>query len=167
MFRQLDDFLKAYEETRKSTERVFAALTDHNLDQCIADGHRTLGHIAWHIVTSVPEMMSRTGLGMSSVAHDAPPPGRKEAIIGGYSAVASELVEALRSGWNDRTLTETDDMYGERWPRGFTLAVLLNHEIHHRGQMTVLLRQAGAHVPGIFGPSKEEWSQYGMEPPPY
>jgi uncharacterized damage-inducible protein DinB len=30
--------------------------------------------------------------------------------------------------------------------------------------MTVLMRQAGLKVPGIYGPSREEWSQFGMPP---
>jgi uncharacterized damage-inducible protein DinB len=56
-------------------------------------------------------------------------------------------------------------MYGERWTRGFTLFASLLHEVHHRGQMTVLMRQAGLAVPGTAGPSKQEWAQWGMAPP--
>lgn len=56
-------------------------------------------------------------------------------------------------------------MYGETWAIGVTLSALIDHQIHHRGQMTVLMRQAGLKVPGIYGPSREDWSQIGMEPP--
>jgi uncharacterized damage-inducible protein DinB len=42
---------------------------------------------------------------------------------------------------------------------------LIQHQAHHRGQMTVLMRQAGLPVPGIYGPSKEEWANFGMEAP--
>jgi len=38
------------------------------------------------------------------------------------------------------------------------------HQTHHRAQMTVLMRQAGLKVPGVYGPSREEWSQMGMPP---
>jgi hypothetical protein len=31
--------------------------------------------------------------------------------------------------------------------------------------MTVLMRQAGLKVPGIYGPAKEEWSIYGAPVP--
>ncbi|MCK4657684.1 MAG: hypothetical protein KAT85_11650, partial [candidate division Zixibacteria bacterium] len=37
--------------------------------------------------------------------------------------------------------------------------------IHHRGQMTVLMRQAGLKVPGVYGPSMEEWEHFGMKKP--
>jgi uncharacterized damage-inducible protein DinB len=55
-------------------------------------------------------------------------------------------------------------MYGEKWTRAATLASIIKHQIHHRAQMTVLMRQAGLNVPGIYGPSREEWSQFGMQP---
>ena len=56
-------------------------------------------------------------------------------------------------------------MYGEKWQRGLTLHILLQHEVHHRGQMTVLMRQAGLKVPNIYGPAKEGWAEYGADTP--
>lgn len=167
MYRQLDDFFGVYEDHIGATGKILSAMTDANLGTAITDGHRTLGQIAWHIVTTVPEMMKRAGLGLSTIAHEQPPPSTAQEIQAGYKMVTEELIAAIRKNWNDETLKVTDDMYGEQWPRGQTLAILIRHEVHHRGQMTILLRQAGAKVPGIFGPSKEEWSQYGMESPPY
>jgi uncharacterized damage-inducible protein DinB len=75
------------------------------------------------------------------------------------------LLEQVTRHWNDGTLEVEDDMYGEKWKRGLTLAILVNHESHHRGQMTVLMRQAGLKVPGVVGPAKEEWAQYNMPAP--
>jgi len=46
-----------------------------------------------------------------------------------------------------------------------SLQVLVVHQAHHRGQMTVLMRQAGLKVPGVYGPAREEWTAYGMQPP--
>jgi len=31
--------------------------------------------------------------------------------------------------------------------------------------MTVLMRQAGLVVPGVYGPAREEWGQYNMPAP--
>ncbi|MDM7920662.1 MAG: DinB family protein, partial [Pyrinomonadaceae bacterium] len=64
--------------------------------------------------------------------------------------------------WNDDTLLQEDNMYGETWTRGLTLFYLMAHQADHRGQMTVLMRQAGLPVPGVYGPSKEEWLAHGM-----
>ena len=167
MFRKVDDFLTAYKGHVDGTNKVLALLDGGNMGHAVAPGHRTLRELAWHIVVTVPEMMGRTGLGLGAVDHESTPPDSADAIRRGYRAVTEELVEALRSRWTDATLEETDDMYGERWPRGATLSALLLHEVHHRGEMIVLLRQAGAKVPGLYGPSMEEWSQFGMKPPAY
>jgi uncharacterized damage-inducible protein DinB len=43
--------------------------------------------------------------------------------------------------------------------RGDALWMFLNDSIHHRGQLSVYLRMAGAKVPSIYGPSGDEpWS---------
>jgi uncharacterized damage-inducible protein DinB len=38
----------------------------------------------------------------------------------------------------------------------FLRRIMLNHWYHHRGQITVYLRQTGAPVPAIYGPSADE-----------
>ena len=43
---------------------------------------------------------------------------------------------------------------------------MVKHEVHHRAQMTVLMRQAGLAVPGIYGPAAEEWEAMGLPPQP-
>ncbi len=167
MFRKLDDFMQAYGYLSESSGKIFATLTDENIQRAVADGHRTLGGMAWHIVTSTVEMMQRTGLSLSTIDAESTPPASAVEIQQAYRAVSKELADTIRKTWTDETLLTTDDMYGEQWERGKTLAILIHHEIHHRGQMTVLLRQAGEKLPGVFGPSKEEWGQFGMETPIY
>lgn len=167
MFRTISDFLQSYDFLTEATGRVFDQLTDDNLDQAVGPGHRTLGDIAWHIVATIPEMMGRTGLPLSAVDPDAMPPDSAQEIRDGYAEASAELRKAVESQWTDDSLLETDDMYGEEWPRGVSLSAVILHEVHHRGQMTVLLRQAGTTVPGVYGPSREEWGQYGGEPPAY
>jgi uncharacterized damage-inducible protein DinB len=47
-------------------------------------------------------------------------------------------------------------------PRGaFLRSVMLNHWYHHRGQLTVYLRQTGALVPAIYGDSADEKMMQG------
>ncbi|WP_258881781.1 DinB family protein [Paenibacillus sp. sptzw28] len=40
--------------------------------------------------------------------------------------------------------------------RLFLIKYPKRHQIHHRGQMTILIRQAGLTAPGIYGPNEEE-----------
>ena len=165
MFLSVATFLQVWEKEVESTQRILDALTDESLNQLVAAPDRTLGRIAWHIVTTIPEMMTRTGLIMESINEDALLPATAVEIIHNYRDVSKSLVAAINNQWNDQTLLEKRDMYGETWAIGATLSALVDHQIHHRGQMTVLMRQAGLKVPGIYGPSRDDWSHMGMEPP--
>ncbi len=166
MYRSVDDFLKSWKFESEKMQAMLDVLTDESLKQAVADDHRTLGRVAWHICTTVVEMMTHTGLKLNHlISPEAPVPAKAKEIAGAYSVLAAALAEAVGAKWDDKGLMVEDDLYGERWKRGFTLQVLINHQIHHRGQMTVLMRQAGLRVPGIYGPSKEEWAQYGAPAP--
>jgi uncharacterized damage-inducible protein DinB len=167
MFRKLDDFFGAYGHLTAGTTKVLAGLNNKNMNKRVSPGHRTLGELGWHIVVTIPEMMNQTGLGISSIDPKAMPPKSAKKIAAAYKTVTEELTQAIRKNWDDKTLLKSDDLYGEKWPRGSTLYALVSHEIHHVGQMTVLLRQSKSKVPGLFGPSKEEWKKLGMKPPAY
>ncbi len=165
MFRRVSDFLATWEQERKATLKILSALDDRSLLEPAAGDPRNLGRLAWHITTTVGEMMERTGLEIAGPAQDAPVPDHAAEIVAGYDTASRALAEEVRSRWNDASLDVDDDMYGERWTRGRTLSALVAHQTHHRGQMTVLMRLAGLKVPGIYGPAKEEWAAWGMEPP--
>lgn len=165
MYRTLDDFLEQWRQLRESTQKLLDALTDDSLAQPVADGHRTLGRIAWHLAQTIPEMLGRTGLSPDGPAEDAPVPTSATEIADAYRAASASLAEQVRQHWTDETLEVEDELYGSPWKRGFTLTALVEHEIHHDGQMTVLMRQAGLCVHGSYGPAKEDWSKMGMEPP--
>ncbi len=165
MYSSLATFLHAWKNESEATQRILDALTDSSLEQKISASDRTLGRIAWHIVTTVPEMMSRTGLTFESIDEEMSVPTSAKAIADYYREVSNNMVTAIKEQWDDETLLEEREMYGEHWTIGLTLNSLICHQIHHRGQLTVLMRQAGLKVPGIYGPSREEWSQYGMEAP--
>jgi uncharacterized damage-inducible protein DinB len=164
MFRRVADFQKAWEQESGSTLKVLRALTDGSLARAVTRDDRTLGRLAWHVATTPVEMLERTGSPLAGPAHDSPPPASAAEIVAAYETVARAVGQAV-SSWTDATLDVEDDMYGERWPRGSTLQALIAHQAHHRGQMTVLMRQAGLQVPGVYGPSREEWTAYGMQPP--
>ena len=164
MFRRVTDFRKSWEQETESTLKVLGALTDASLGQAVTRDDRTLGRLAWHLATSLAEMMERTGLAIGGPAHEAPPPSSAAVIATAYEAAAKAVASGV-SGWSDATLEIEDEMYGEKWPRALTLQALVVHQAHHRGQMTVLMRQAGLKVPGVYGPSREEWAAFGMTPP--
>ncbi len=165
MIATLNEFEELWRRESGETRKLLAELTDASLRQAVAQDHRTLGRLAWHITTSVAEMMNRTGLTVSGPGPEALLPSTAETIRKGYDAAATSLLAEMQAQWTDASLALEDEMYGEHWKRALTLAILVAHQTHHRGQMTVLMRQAGLKVPGIYGPSRDEWSGMGMTPP--
>lgn len=165
MFTSIDAFLEMWKDESAATARVIGAVSDAKLGKAVAKGHRSLGRMAWHLAQTIPEMMGQTGLKVKGPGHDAPVPKRKATIVKAYKTAAQSLAQAVKRQWKDATLKKTDNMYGFTWKRGFTLACLLLHQAHHRGQMTALMRMAGLKVPGIYGPAQEDWKQHGMEAP--
>ena len=163
-YKTIKEFLKDWEDESKASLKVFANLTDESLNQKITPTGRSLGFLGWHITETIPEMIGRTGLKLFSPDMEHYKASSAKDLSECYKNASDSLVEKLQSEWKDDTLEQEDDMYGENWKRGTTLRILIEHQIHHRGQMTVLMRQAGLKVPGVFGPSYEEWIQYGMEP---
>jgi len=162
MYRTIEDFRKSLNSERENTLKVLRALTDPSLAQKVGPGGRTLGRIAWHITQMFGEMGSQMHLPVEAAGEKTPQPPTAQAIADAYDAGSNALVKGVQATWTDADLLVEIDMYGEKWPRGYALWGLIAHEIHHRGQMTVLMRQAGLGVPGVYGPSKEEWTTYGM-----
>ncbi|MBD3233536.1 MAG: hypothetical protein GF315_07400 [candidate division Zixibacteria bacterium] len=165
MFTSIVDFKSTYEEEIEGTMKILSALSDVSLSQTVTDGHRTLGRVAWHIAATIPEMSKLIGLDVKGPDEKAPVPKTAAEIKAAYKKASDSLMEQVVSNWSNDTLQVEDDMYGQTWKRGKSLAVIISHEVHHRGQMTVLMRQAGLIVPGVYGPAMEEWEQYGAPPP--
>jgi uncharacterized damage-inducible protein DinB len=165
MFRRIDDFRRTWDYESDATLKIFRALTDPALDRAVVPGGRTLGRLAWHIVGSLREMMEHSGLPIAGPGEEAPQPALAE-MIREYERCAKALAETVARQWTDAMLAETVPMYGEQWARGQVLAVLIGHQAHHRGQMTVLMRQAGLRVPGVCGPAAEEWAAMNLPPQP-
>ena len=167
MFNSVAEFESSWKSVAATTSKMMQALTDESLNQSVSDGHRTLGRIAWHIAMSLPEMAVKMGMDFSGFNYEQPVPNTAKEIAETYAKLSSTITERAKLDWTDTGMLEELEMYGEKMPRGEWIQMLVNHEIHHRGQLTVLMRQAGLIVPGLYGPAKEEWSTYGMEEPKF
>jgi uncharacterized damage-inducible protein DinB len=162
MYYKLSDFIEDWKYESESTVKVLSNLSDESLTVKFKNDIRTPGRLAWHIVTSIGEMAHRTGLTFKTVDENAPIPSTSKEIVAEYKRTSDNMIKEMSAKWNDQTLLLEDDMYGEMWKKGKTLGVLVTHQIHHRGQLTVVMRLAGLKVPGVYGPAKEEWINYGM-----
>ena len=159
MFRNLADFHGTWAHEAASTVKLMEQLTDESLSQAIYPGGRTLGRLANHLIETLTEMPHHMGLG---IEEEKPAYTKAADIVSNYKRCSEQLTRVIASTLTDENLDETANMYGQQWAHRFTLGVLVLHQVHHRAQMTVLMRQAGLKVPGLYGPSKEEWEQMGM-----
>lgn len=163
MYRSIEDFSADYAEERESTLKVLRALTDESLEQRVRPGGRSAGRLGWHLAVSIPQIAKEAGIpGVEGSMDDDAVPSSASQIVAAYESASTSFIDAVRAGWADAQLAEKIEMYGQHWTRAATLAMLVKHEIHHRAQITVLMRQAGLAVPGCYGPSAEEWAAMGM-----
>jgi uncharacterized damage-inducible protein DinB len=165
MLRTINDFVQIWSRELEGTQKIFKHLTDRSLGQQVDPQGRTLARLAWHITQNVREAMESMGLDPVGPAGHEPIPPSARAIFKAYSDSAIALLEQVKKNWTDETLAQKDAMFGEQWERGFTLMALVFHQIHHRAQMIVLMRQAGLDVPGLYGPARQEWAAFGKTPP--
>jgi uncharacterized damage-inducible protein DinB len=161
MIRTIKDFQKAWAYETEMTGKVLHTLTDESLAQRVTEDGRTLGFLGWHLTMTLGEMLGLVGLKINAPEVESECPVNAAEIAAAYETGGRSVADEISKNWTDETLLIEDDMYGETWPRGITLFYLMAHQAHHRGQMTVLMRQADLTVPGVYGPSKEEWAAMG------
>ena len=166
MYYKISDFLEDWKYESESTIKVLNNLTDEALTIKFNNEIRTAGRLAWHIVGAVAELGHRMGLNFEEIDQDAPFPPTAKEIDDDYKRASDGLIKEISEKWDDDTLSIEDEItgQGERWSRGKTLGALVTHQIHHRAQLTIVMRLSGLKVPGVYGPAKEEWVNYGMQP---
>jgi uncharacterized damage-inducible protein DinB len=159
----IDGMLQELEQEAQTTRRVLGRVPDNQLTWRPHEKARTLGELALHVAIvpgAVAELVA------------SPSPAQAPQFVDPTPKSASELLPALDQsiakaknvlgGMNDAALMATWRMMrGDRElfaaPRAAVLrSVMLNHWYHHRGQLTVYLRQLGVPIPSIYGPSADE-----------
>jgi len=155
MYRTVNDFLNDWSHSVQGTLKVLHSLADEKLDQAIVEGHSTLGWIGWHLATSPAFFLSQVGLSVVPAGDAEQVPDQAAEIVKGYSKIADDVKLAVEQNLTDEKMIESVDTFAGKMPRGAMLRTFIDHQTHHRGQMTVLLRQAGLHVPGVIGPTIE------------
>lgn len=158
----VSDILQELEQESQATRRVLERVPEDQLRWKPHPKSMTLGQLAMH-VANIPGNIAE----ISRAPFDAKTPiPRPEATT--TAEILARLDESLERA--KAVLDTTEDaelalpwrmMNGnqELWsiPRGaFLRTVMLNHWYHHRGQLTVYLRQTGALLPTVYGDSADE-----------
>ena len=158
----IDGVLQELEHEARTTRRVLERVPGDRLAWRPHERARTLGQLSLHIANipgAIAELSMRSPVQAPQFA-DPSPKSASELIPALDQSVGK--AKKLLGGMNDATIMETWRlMLGDREllviPRMALLrTVMLNHWYHHRGQLSVYLRQLGLAVPSIYGPSADE-----------
>lgn len=156
----LPEFDQEMATTRRCLERVPEDKLSYQPDPKSMTLARLAGHVAempgWGAVTvNTPaldfakgdykptEMTSRTQI---LAAFD-------KIVAESRAAIAGASDEHLMQPWS---LKQGDTVLFTLPRIGVLRSMVLNHTIHHRGQLSVYLRLTGAKVPSLYGPSADE-----------
>jgi uncharacterized damage-inducible protein DinB len=159
----IDGILQELEQESHTTRRVLERVPDNKLAWRPHEKARTLGELALHVAIvpgSVAELVATQSTVQAPKFTDPGPKSASELIPALDEGIAK--AKKLLGGMDDAALMATwRMMQGERElfavPRVALLrSIMLNHWYHHRGQLTVYLRELGVSIPSIYGPSADE-----------
>lgn len=158
-----DSLIQELEMEAATTRRVLERIPDSRLSWKPAERSRSVGQLAWHIATnpgSVTGLVSENPATMPQFGPE-PEPASTAELLQTLDASVEKARTQLR-GWNDAAITESWSLNAGgkplmTMPRVAVLRmIMLNHWYHHRGQLSVYLREMGVPVPSIYGPSADE-----------
>ena len=154
--------LQELEQETQTTRRVLERVPADRLTWKPHDRSWSLGQLALHVATvpgAIAELSTKPSVNVPNF--EQPSAQTAAELIPTLDQSVAKARDILR-GMNDADLGKTwRAMNGDQEvmaiPVGALLrSIMLNHWYHHRGQLSVYLRQVGARVPSIYGPSADE-----------
>lgn len=164
MYQTAAVFVEDWQKEREETAKLFKCLTNSSLHTHISGYNKTAGKLAWHITQTLTELGSKLQIFSTDALEGVKCPATVDEMVSIYQQF-SEKIATIVSGWDTAFLHEEIEIYGMKATRSQCLVMMVKHEIHHRAQLTVLIRQLGLKPIGIYGPTEEEWANYKQNPP--
>jgi uncharacterized damage-inducible protein DinB len=159
----IHELLQELEEEAQMTRHVLARVREDQLGWTPHEKSMTLGQLAMHVasvpgaiaaISTQPTFDVKTPVPRPSATSVAELLTRHDDSISRAKAILSEMNDAaLLSPWR---MVDGDQEVGVISRGALLRSIMLNHWYHHRGQLTVYLRQTGSLVPAIYGPSADE-----------
>ncbi len=149
----LEEFDTEMAATRKMLERVPAASLDTK--------SKSLGELATH-VTELPRFGLRIRSDEFAAGSEKAPPMKSAAdFLARFDENVREAREAIavmseEDLSRDFTVTRGGQVFFTLKKRFLLRRILLNHLIHHRGQLSVYLRLNDVPLPAVYGPTADE-----------
>lgn len=160
----IDGMLLELDQETQTTRRVLERVPNDQLAWKPHEKARTLGQLALHIATlpgGIAELVASPSPARAPQFTSDPSPASAADLIPLLDASIAKAKKVLGSMDSEALMATWRLMQGNREvlavPRiVFLRSVMLNHWYHHRGQLTVYLRELGAPIPSIYGPSADE-----------
>jgi uncharacterized damage-inducible protein DinB len=159
----IEGMLRELEQEAQTTRRVLERVPEDKLNWRPHEKARTLGELALHVAIvpgNVAEFVSAESPVQAPQFADPSPKKASELVPALEESIAK--ARKLLGGMDDDALNATwRMMQGDREliavPRVAMLrSIMLNHWYHHRGQLSVYLRELDIPIPSIYGPSADE-----------
>ena len=159
---RLDDFLDYWTKIRHRTVRVARCIPDDSVDWTYREGKFTFGDLVRHLAAIERHMFAENAAGRVSryPGHGAElsePYGPGLAGVLAYAeAMHREALEVFRSLGDARLQERCETPGGASLPVWKWLRAMVEHEVHHRGQIYLYLGILGVETPPLYGLTAEE-----------
>jgi uncharacterized damage-inducible protein DinB len=150
------------ERESKSTVRILERVPREKLDWRPHPKSMSLGELAWHIAVLPASAVKGLKEGKRDVSLSRPGPQGEGDFVAAFQRNHAEMKSVLAATPDEVLLKERFAFVrGEEvifsFPKvGLIRTVLMNHSIHHRGQLTVYLRLLDVSVPAMYGTTADE-----------
>jgi len=162
--RLIEPYIMELDREASSTRKMLERVPEGKNEWAPHPKSMTLGKLATHVAT-IPSWASSLkedgfDIGVNSVDVPFPPP-TAVGLLALFDKTIAEAKAALNAIDDARAMgLWTLSMKGKpvfSMPRlAVVRTMILNHSVHHRGQLSVYLRLLDVPVPGMYGPSADE-----------
>jgi uncharacterized damage-inducible protein DinB len=158
----IDGLLAELEQEAATTRRVLERIPQAHLSWKPHPKSMSLGELALHVAASPGVIAGWCAEGETTFTGEKPPtPSSTTDILAAHDAGVQTVKDTLgKLGDEGLQGTWTAKAGGNTlmsMPKSaLTRVLIMNHWIHHRGQLSVYLRLLDVAVPSIYGPSADE-----------
>jgi len=156
--RTIKPFLKYFDSVRERTMRVTRLIPPDKLDWTCAPGKFTLGDFPRHLAVVERYLWAENIQGKPSryTSHGKELADGLDNIVTFMEMTHAESMEIFGRLTDDDLARNCTTIAGTEVPIRLCLRAMVEHEIHHRGQMYLYLGLLGVPTPPLFGLTSEE-----------
>jgi len=164
----LTNFLSYVDSVRRRTRAVVACIPDDRLEWSPGEGRFTLGDLARHIAATERWMWGENVQGLPSryPGHGAELAKGKSAVLEYLDRMHSEAMDIFRSLSAEQLESRCETVGGIEMTVWKWMRLMVEHEIHHRGQLYQILGQLGVETPPLYGLTEPEVRARSEPPQP-